>query len=332
MVRSILIRPEQPAVIILGHFAPQLQGIHGFAGPEQLHTLVAQFYDVPHVTVKGALYHEYLDNPSLAMERYFTDMVLANAGGHRVIADVLIHYLQAQICSGWSAAKGYSFDVPVFTTDLDTSANPAVKGLFRGLADVRKGESGDAAEVERRRAAGDNLAPEVPPFIMSTRPDMNGGSRPYRFHEVNPYCVSANDLINPLPATLFVGSGWHQSRPKMSVVDSMTPADAFYWYATYPKSKLRVPIKASGGEVAVWYLTQDPTRTASDVSCWVDNNVGGGILIGGGGDGDSAPKYVFTFLSNQTPQILTTYTVAEFKLLTDLYRKVPTTLNASYRV
>lgn len=49
LVRSILIRPEAPAVIILGHFAPQIQAQNGFAGPELLHTVVAQFYDVPHI-------------------------------------------------------------------------------------------------------------------------------------------------------------------------------------------------------------------------------------------------------------------------------------------
>ncbi|KAF8314097.1 capsular associated protein [Clavulina sp. PMI_390] len=282
LVRSILLRPEQPAVIVLGHFAPQLQGIHGFAGPEQLHTLVAQFYDLPHITLKGAIYHEYLENPSLAAERYFTDMVLANEVGHSVIADVLVHYLQSQICSAWSTAKGYSFDSPVFTSDLDTEGSNSA------------GESNpDAAEIERRAAAGDNVASGVPPFFMSTRPDINGGSRPYRFHEVKPYCASANDLINPLPATLFVGSGWHQARPKRAVLDSATPADAYYWHATYPKSKLRVPVKINAGDVAVWYLTQEKGRVPSSVMCWVDNNINGGVTISGeaeSGDDGPTPK------------------------------------------
>lgn len=285
-----MIRPDQPAVIVLGAFAPQLQGLHGFAGPEQLHTLVAQFYDLPHISSKGALYHEYLDNPALATERYFADMMLANNVGQGVIADVLIHYLQSQICSAWSAAKGYTFDVPVFTRDSDVGEG--VKGLFRGMGDVRKGETKgkDPAEVARRKAASDaNLAPGVPPFFMNTRPDVQGGSRPYRFHEVKPYCVSANDLINPLPATLFVGSGWHVQRPKQAVVDSMTPADSFYWHAKYPKSKLRVPMKVSGGDVAVWYLTQDKTRTPSSVKCWVDNNVAGAVLISGASRADEEP-------------------------------------------
>ena len=49
LVRSLLVRPDEPAVIILGHFSPQIQAQNGFAGPELLHTVVAQFYDVPHI-------------------------------------------------------------------------------------------------------------------------------------------------------------------------------------------------------------------------------------------------------------------------------------------
>jgi hypothetical protein len=50
LVRSILVRPEMPAVIILGHFSPQVQAQNGFVGPELLHNVVAQFYDVPHIS------------------------------------------------------------------------------------------------------------------------------------------------------------------------------------------------------------------------------------------------------------------------------------------
>jgi len=49
LVRSILDRPDQPAVVILGHFSAQTHTAHGFAGPDHWHTIVAQFYDVPHI-------------------------------------------------------------------------------------------------------------------------------------------------------------------------------------------------------------------------------------------------------------------------------------------
>lgn len=49
LIRSLLLRPDQPAVILLGHFSPQIQGEHGFAGPEVWHAAVAQFYGVVHL-------------------------------------------------------------------------------------------------------------------------------------------------------------------------------------------------------------------------------------------------------------------------------------------
>lgn len=49
LIRSILIRPDQPAVLVLGHFSPQVAQANGFAGPDHWHSLVAQFYDIPHI-------------------------------------------------------------------------------------------------------------------------------------------------------------------------------------------------------------------------------------------------------------------------------------------
>ena len=50
LIRSLLLRPDQPAVVILGHFSPQVQETNGFLGPDHWHSIVSQFYDVPHIT------------------------------------------------------------------------------------------------------------------------------------------------------------------------------------------------------------------------------------------------------------------------------------------
>lgn len=49
LIRSLLIRPDQPAVVVLGHFSPQIIEAHGYHGPEVMHSVVSQFYDVPHI-------------------------------------------------------------------------------------------------------------------------------------------------------------------------------------------------------------------------------------------------------------------------------------------
>ncbi|KAF8330783.1 uncharacterized protein EI90DRAFT_3059256 [Cantharellus anzutake] len=293
LVRSILIRPDHPAVIILGHFSPQLQGLYGYAGPEQLHTQVAQFYDTPHVSIKALLYESFLHNPSLALEKYYADPMLPNSGGHRVLADALIHYMQEQICTGWAAVRGYTYDVtlPMIFNSDDAKVEDAV-GLFRGM-DVRKGDKAQGGKKKLWSPPTDRTAAAaVPRFFLTTRPDPSGGTDPFHFEEVQPFCVSANDLINPLPISLFVGTGWHMKRPSHAVADSLTTVDAYYWYAFYPASKLRVPVTVSGGDVAIWYLTQDSRagQATSEVSCWVDNNYGGAKVIDGAAGSDPRPS------------------------------------------
>ena len=49
LIRSILLRPDAPAVVILGHFSPQVHAQSGFSGPDTWHSVVAQFYDAPHI-------------------------------------------------------------------------------------------------------------------------------------------------------------------------------------------------------------------------------------------------------------------------------------------
>jgi hypothetical protein len=44
LVHSILICPDQPAVLLFGHF---------FAGPD---SIVAQFYNILHIRVKSAIF------------------------------------------------------------------------------------------------------------------------------------------------------------------------------------------------------------------------------------------------------------------------------------
>ena len=57
LLRSLLIRQDNPAVVLLGHFAPQMQEQHGYGGPESQHISIAQFYDVPHIRCSWLVLH-----------------------------------------------------------------------------------------------------------------------------------------------------------------------------------------------------------------------------------------------------------------------------------
>ncbi|KAJ1301270.1 hypothetical protein OPQ81_003677 [Rhizoctonia solani] len=263
LVRSILVRPDQPAVIVLGHFAPQHQNEYGFAGVEALHNQVAQYYDVPHISAKPILYSRYLTHPDETSSTYYTDPVLSNPAGHAVLSDVLISYFQREICSGWAAARGHAFDAPRYTPDTQG------KGLLGGKAAHAETTSTDVDE------ALDQL--RVPKGRMRDRPHTVSN-----FREVKPFCASANDLVNPLPPSLFYGSGWNvRSEPK---------ADAellrHYWSSDLPTSKMRVSVKLAAGDVAVYYVKEKQDAGVAEIACWVDDNVPGAVKISNRGTGD----------------------------------------------
>ncbi|KAK8865892.1 hypothetical protein IAR55_001040 [Kwoniella newhampshirensis] len=272
LVRSILVRPDQPAVIILGHFSPQIQAQNGFAGPELLHTVVAQFYDVPHISVKGLLYNDYLADPEESRKAFFTDPVLANGAGHELIADIIISYMQSQICAGWAATMGHAFDVPYMgapAVDMESAGTGLLGG---GQLKADASSSKEDLEAEGGGLAAKMRAIRVPQAMLSDRP-----SDILRFREVHPFCVSANDLINPLPPSHFFGSGWHAYHPSKGASQD----EKHYWYAEVAGSKFRVPVTLSAGEVAIYYLQNPEDRPLGRAACWVDDNYGGAVELSG---------------------------------------------------
>ncbi|KZV90938.1 hypothetical protein EXIGLDRAFT_676605 [Exidia glandulosa HHB12029] len=320
LVRSILVRRDQPAVIILGHFSPQIQGIHGFAGPELLHTLVAQYYDVPHISIKGMLYNSYVKTPEL-VKKYYADPVLANNNGHELIADTLIAYFQAQVCAGWSSATGQSYDALPFPLGGEMGVDPSpadARGIFGGVG-LRRGDAGKNGEADAappadgaegalhagEARAGDQPAagvgvPNANAYGFLGVPQARMNDRPSdaeRFREVEPFCVSANDLVNPLPPSLFYGSGWLAYHPAKGPAGALTLDESrHYWYSTLPTSKLRVQLKVGSGDIAIYFLMEPRSaggKLNSEVRCWVDDNVKGAKTINNAGAVDrSTPSLV----------------------------------------
>ncbi|KAF8120029.1 hypothetical protein EV363DRAFT_1228384 [Boletus edulis] len=287
LVRSLLDRPEQPAVVILGHFSPQTHELYGFAGADHWHNIVAQFYDVPHISVKPILYPTYMADPDL-IKPYYADLVLANADGHVLLADVLMSYFQSQVCAAWATAGGHSYE----TVPLVLS--PGHNGdthLFGGVGARVGGAPPDppkAADPEKKPAqapAADTqpvpLYPQlrIPPTRINTRP-----GDPLPFEEPAPYCASANDLVNPVPPSLFHGSGWHVRHPEQGTSPLLTAE--YYWHSWMPLSILRVPIKVSAGDVGIYYVKEpiEEIGEGSQLQCWVDDNVRGAVIVENAGN------------------------------------------------
>ncbi|TXT03892.1 hypothetical protein VHUM_04315 [Vanrija humicola] len=274
LVRSILLRKEQPAVIILGHFSPEVQAQNGFAGPELLHNAVAQFYDVPHITTKGVMYETYLEQPQRTLVSLYTDSELANKEGHDLIADVLISYIMSQICEGWSTLLGHSYNVP----SMDSISGESIGGtpvLFGG-AGLRQnqvpGQSKEDGATEAEMSVTADPGLSVPPMRLNSRP-----GELEKFRESEPFCVAASDLVNPLPSSIFLGSGWHAYHPSKNSISE----HHHYWYADQPTSRLRVPLRIGAGDVGIYYLQGPASKGFGTARCWVDDNVEGARKLDG---------------------------------------------------
>ncbi|KAJ6613622.1 CAP64-like protein [Mycena sp. CBHHK59/15] len=300
LVRSILIRPDEPAVLLLGHFSPEIHTAYGFAGPDHTHNIVAQFYDVPHISIKPMVYNDYMQDPA-SISKFYVDPVLASSLGHELISEALIAYLQSQICTAWAVATGASYDAVPARMSADSSSGDA-HGLFGGVGQ-RKGvpepgkeyDSDDAKLVLPPTSNLFHPALHVPRARIATRPN---AARP--FEEVAPFCVSANDLINPLPPSLFYGSGWHAFHP--STGSNSLNTKAHYWHSTLPTSKIRIPLMIGAGDVAVYYLKEPISIVGegSAIECWVDDNYPGARTIENAADvteSTAALHYIDHFVS-----------------------------------
>ncbi|KAI9513521.1 hypothetical protein F5148DRAFT_1273121 [Russula earlei] len=281
LVRSILLRPDSPAIIVLGHFSPQVHEQNGFAGPDHWHSVVSQFYDVPHISSKAALYPSYITSPPSIL-RYYTDPVLANPAGHGVLADMLIAYIQSQVCVAWNSARGTGASLhSYFTHGAQVGNSPKdATGLFGGR--------GLAQRMPRHRSSsGHPPSVQVPVARIGSRPsDLTTSD----YEEIAPMCVSANDLVNPLPPSLFHGSGWLAHHPPPTGVP-VTDSTSHYWYSRLPTSRLRIPLIVGAGDVGIYYVLEPRAVLGSEgssaIECWVDDNYDGRVIIDNEGDSDS---------------------------------------------
>ncbi|KAL0572986.1 hypothetical protein V5O48_008977 [Marasmius crinis-equi] len=299
LIRSLLLRPDTPAVLLLGHFSPQLYKAHGSFGADHYHNVVAQFYDVPHLSTKSILFNDFMRSPK-SINRFYADPILANPKGHELITDVMIAYFQTQICDVWD--EMISGDAP------QVQAGGAGGGLFGGVGQ-RKGvpephpnhlDGHEEVEVDAEGnriklglpKGGSDYQPSpfaVPAVRMSTRPDEDTP-----FEEISPFCVSANDLVNPLPPSLFEGTGWsayHPSGPGSGGGEALN-TKAHYWYSTLPGSKLRIPVLVGAGDVGVYYLVSG-SGEESEVKCQVDDNYAGAKSLKNvvpGAPGEETPR------------------------------------------
>ena len=116
--------------------------------------------------------------------------------------------------------QGHSFETPLFGMDESATGGPSLLG---GVG-LRKGmpgqQPGDGESVDENGLSSKYSALKVPQGRMADRP-----ADAQRFREIAPFCVAASDLINPLPPSLFYGSGWKEYHPPKNALTE----DRHYW-------------------------------------------------------------------------------------------------------
>lgn len=216
-------------------------------------------------------------NPQKVRQSYFLDPILANSKGHELLADTLIAYLESEICTVWDQAAletdiaylGGTTPVSPLNLGEDYPSLLSGKGL-RKAADA--GLDAEDSDGKSGRAANSRSAYlRLPPFRITDKPHTVS-----HFREIKPNCASANDLINPLPASVFAGSGWNPVVPHPDDED-----ETHYWYTDAPGSLLKIPIKCGAGDIAVYYLRGPETQGWGTVLCWVDDNTEGAVELKG---------------------------------------------------
>lgn len=236
--------------------------------------------------MKGLLYENYLKNQKEVRQSYFLDPVLANPKGHELLADTVIAYLESEVCLVWEAegdelrqpGSSRSFFGPGGGISVPGGADapPSLlggKGLRKFSDELVDDGTGSFSSKNLAALAA---AARLPPFRITDKPHTVKA-----FREIKPFCASANDLINPLPSSMFIGSGWQPVAPKRDDED-----ERHYWFSDTPGALLKVPIKVASGDIAVYYLKGPSSEGWGNVLCWVDDNTGGAVELKGGWDRD----------------------------------------------
>ncbi|RUS25278.1 hypothetical protein BC938DRAFT_472391 [Jimgerdemannia flammicorona] len=96
LVRSLLRLPSKPAVIIISLYS--FKAGEYFNGQES-HLPVVNYYDIPYISMKNALYDYANRHPEDIRPVLYNDGHHLSAEGHRVAAELIVHHIQRQICA-----------------------------------------------------------------------------------------------------------------------------------------------------------------------------------------------------------------------------------------
>ncbi|KAL7421533.1 hypothetical protein Q5752_003302 [Cryptotrichosporon argae] len=292
LLRVLLEFQSQPAVVILGSWSPQVAQDVGYGDPQMVHLPIAHYYDIPYISMKRVVFNHYLRYPDSMAQAFFQpDLLHPKARGHRVLADLLISYLESELCM--LATHG----LPVVPEHADTIASTLSSSslvevpfpldtlhLVDPVTPPDNWESTfDPAPLARLTSEARHfvlpLTPySLPPVAAFTplrdvvdphRPDPPSGRHVLGLAQPKLFCADANDRAHPMRPTSY--EGWREF---------VWNGEKHFWVSDTVSARIRVEIKVSAGRVAIYYF-RSQHYDLGDAKCWVDDNEQGAVDLAG---------------------------------------------------
>lgn len=259
LIRVLLELPSEPALIILGAWAPRVAQDQGWADPQVFHVPIANYFDVPYVSLKRVIFDHYSRFPqSTAAAFYLQDLLHPNAREHRLLADLLIGYLESQLCElsrhGLPAVPERALTIAsdgVFGDFIELDPDVQTPGVVDWTAPP------DGWEKTFDRVALDRIGEERRHFALPTspyavrslgmftplelfvdpeQPDPPTADRILHALQPKPFCADANDREHPM--TPRVADGWKAWDWQ---------GEKHYWISDTPGSRISVDIQVNAG-------------------------------------------------------------------------------------
>ncbi|GMK57298.1 hypothetical protein CspeluHIS016_0401320 [Cutaneotrichosporon spelunceum] len=291
LLRVLLEFETQPAVVILGSWAPLIAQDVGYADPQIVHLAIAVYYDIPYLSLKRVIFDHYTRFPHSTAKTFFLpDKLHPNARGHRLLADLLIAYLESELCmlNHFGLPAVPSLDETIATTKAPSLLVEGALGghekpidwtsLPDNWATTFDKDQLAAIGKERRHFALPQTPYSIPFFntfqplsevLDPTKPDPPRPDHIMRFPQPALYCADANDPRHPMKPVEH--EGWEAWDWK---------GEKHYWVSSTVGARIRVNIKVTAGRVAISYF-RSKNYDLGDANCWVDDNESGAVRLAG---------------------------------------------------
>lgn len=296
LLRVLLEFESQPAIVILGSWSPQVAQDQGYGDPQIVHLPIAHYYDIPYVSLKRLIFNHYTRYPQSTAKTFFlADQLHPNARGHRLLSDILVSYLESQLCllDHYGLPVVPPIEHTIATSDpssslIDVNFDMPQPLRVDGAVDWTKPPDGweetfnednlEAIGNERRLFALPQTPYAIPFFPMfaplvesidPNKPDPSSPSHILDLRQPELFCADANDAKNPMQPTSH--EGWEPF---------VWNGEKHYWVSSEVDARIRVEVKVNAGRIAVYYF-RSQHYDLGDALCWVDDNEKGAIRLSG---------------------------------------------------